>query len=99
MDNLRARGMTKPLECEMCKEIETIKHLMLEYVVSRMLWDDVLTIFDISVTNFESIASKWLCNKKFLHFNLVSSAVLWTLWINRNNIVFNKITWLNIKQV
>jgi hypothetical protein len=27
MDNLRERGMTKPLECEMCKEIETVKHL------------------------------------------------------------------------
>jgi hypothetical protein len=49
--------------------------------------------------NFESIASKWLCNKKFLHFNLVTSAFLWGLWINRNNLVFNKVTWINNKQV
>jgi hypothetical protein len=69
---------------------------MFECVVSRMLWDDIFKIFDILVTNFESIASKWL-NKKFMHFNLVSSAVLWTLWINRNNLVFNKTVWLNIK--
>jgi hypothetical protein len=54
---------------------------------------------DVAVRNFESIASKWLCNKKFLHFNLVTSAVLWELWINRNNLVFNKVTWINIKQV
>jgi hypothetical protein len=76
-DNLRARGMVKPLECEMCKETETVKHIMFECIVARLIWDDVFKIFDIAVTDFESIASKWLCNKKFLHFNLVSSAVIW----------------------
>jgi hypothetical protein len=60
-DNLRVRGMSKPLDCKMCKEIETVKHLMFECVVYR-------------------------------NFNLVSSAVLWTPWKNRNNIVFNKTT-------
>jgi hypothetical protein len=63
-DNLRAKGMAKTLECVMCKEIETIKHLMFECIVARVLWDDVFKIFDINVTDFESIASKWLCNKK-----------------------------------
>jgi hypothetical protein len=63
---------------------------MFECVVSRVLWDDIFKIFNILVTDFESIASKWLCNKKFIHFNLVSSTVLWTLWINRNNLIFNK---------
>jgi hypothetical protein len=91
--------MPKPLECEMCKEIETVKHIMFECIVTRLLWDEVFKNFDIVVTDFESIATKWLCNKKFLHFNLVSSAVLWMLWINRNNLVFNKTTWLNSKQV
>jgi hypothetical protein len=75
-DNLRARGKAKPLECEMCTQIEIVKHLMFECIVVRMLWDDVFKIFDIRVIDFESIASKWLCNKKILHFNLVSSAVL-----------------------
>jgi hypothetical protein len=46
-DNLRARGMAKPLECEICKEIETVKHLLFECVVSRMLWNDVFKIVDI----------------------------------------------------
>jgi hypothetical protein len=49
------------------------------------------------VNDFESIASKWLSNKRFLHFNLVASAVLWALEINRNNLVFNNVVWLNIK--
>jgi hypothetical protein len=57
-DNLRVRGMIKPLDCKMCKEIETVKHLMFKCVVSRMLWDDVFKIFNIFVIDFESIASK-----------------------------------------
>jgi hypothetical protein len=37
---------------------------MFECIVARVLWDDVFKIFDINVTDFESIASKWLGNKK-----------------------------------
>jgi hypothetical protein len=97
-DNLSTIGMVKTLMCEMCKEFESFKHLMFEHIVSRLQWDDV-QVFGISVSNFESIASKWLCNKRFLHFNLVSSTTLWGLWINRNNRIFNKVTWINIKHV
>jgi hypothetical protein len=98
-DNLRTRGTVKPLECEMCKELETVKHIMFECIVAKLLWAIVEQVFDCNITNFESIASKWLCNKKFLHFNLVTSADLWGSWINKNNLVFNKSSWINIKQV
>jgi hypothetical protein len=91
--------MVKPLECEICKELETVKHLMFECIVARQLWTIVEKVFDCNIDNFESIASKWLCNKKFLHFNLVTSTTLWGLWINRNILVFNKTSWINIKQV
>jgi hypothetical protein len=91
--------MVHPLECELCKEFESVRHLMFECLVSMLIWDDVFQIFDITDTNFESVVSKWLCNKKFLHFNLVFSVVLRGLWINKNNLVFNTVTWINIKQV
>jgi hypothetical protein len=78
----------------MCKEIETVKHIMFECIVARLLWDEVFKIFDIVVTDFESIATKWLCNKKFLHFNLVSSGG--SIGIT---LCLTKTTWLNSKQV
>jgi hypothetical protein len=84
--------MVKPIECEMCKELETVKHIMFECVIARLLWAIVEKVFDFSINNFESIASKWLCNKKFLHFNLVTFAAI-------NNLIFNKTSWINIKQV
>jgi hypothetical protein len=64
IDNLRARRMVKPLECVMCKKFESVKHLMFEWIVSRLLWDDVFEIFDMRVTDFETDASKWLYNQK-----------------------------------
>ena len=34
-----------------------------------------------------------------MHLNIVTSAVLWAIWNTRNNIVFNRWTWINLKQV
>jgi hypothetical protein len=89
-DNLRKRGMPKPLECSLCKEIESVKHLLFECLISKLLWDMVFEVFGISVTDFLSIASKWICNTRHLQFNIISSAVIWSIWNNRNSIVFNK---------
>jgi hypothetical protein len=59
----------------------------------------VFDVFGIRVTDFLSIASRWLCNTRHLQFNFVSSAIIWSIWNNRNSIVFNRKTWLNMKQV
>jgi hypothetical protein len=69
------------MECEMCKEFESAKHLMFECIVSRALRDEVSQIFGIHVLDFESVASRWLWNKRFMHFNVVLFAILWGLWI------------------
>jgi hypothetical protein len=57
-DNLRIRDMVKPLECEMCKEFESVKHIMFECVVARLLWENLAEVFDINITNFEAVSSK-----------------------------------------
>jgi hypothetical protein len=98
-DNLRKRGIPKPQECRFCKEIEYVKHLLFDCIVSRLMRDDVFEVFNIRVTDFLSIASKWLCNTRYLQFNVVSSAILRSIWNNRNIIVFNRKTWLNMKQL
>jgi hypothetical protein len=45
-DNLRTRGMVKPLECEIFKALETVKHIMFECIVARLLWAIVERVFD-----------------------------------------------------
>ena len=98
-DNLRKRGMPKPLECCLCKEFESVTHLFFDCIVANQMWSTVQEVFGVEICDYYSLASKWLCGKRHLQLNVVSSAVLWSLWINRNNIVFNRKIWLNLKQV
>jgi hypothetical protein len=37
-DNLRRRGIPKPIECSFCKEIESVHHLLFECIVARQVW-------------------------------------------------------------
>ena len=69
-ENLRARVTAKFLKCELCKEFEFVRYLFFECIVCRQLWIDVFEVFGINVTNFESIASRWRCNKTYMHFNV-----------------------------
>ena len=39
-DNLRKRGIRKPLECIHCKEMESVHHLFFECVVARVVWKE-----------------------------------------------------------
>jgi hypothetical protein len=98
-DNLRHRGIQETLKCELCSELESVKHLFFDCLVSRLLWSVVQEIFDVEIVDYLSLASKWLCNKKFEQLNVVSSAVIWCIWNNRNHLVFNRKTWLSMKQV
>ena len=63
-DNLRKRGIAKPLECVLCKEIESVHHLFFDCLVARLIWAEVNYVFSISVTGYESVAKFWLCAKK-----------------------------------
>jgi hypothetical protein len=59
----------------------------------------VQEIFNVEITIFLSLACKWICSKRFLQLNVVSSAIIWTIWNSRNSIMFNHNPWLNLKQV
>lgn len=87
------------LECVHCTEIESVYHLFFECVVAKLVRLEVEELFNISVHNFESVARLWLCDKKYLQLNVISSAVLWGLWNMRNSVVFNRCTWISEKQV
>jgi hypothetical protein len=63
------------------------------------VWALVDSVFKHKVEKYLDIASRWLCNKKFLQFNFISSAILWGIWNSRNSLVFNRLTWLDLKQV
>lgn len=98
-DNLRKCGLTKPLECVQCTEIESVYHLFFECIVARLVWIEVEELFHITVHNFEYVAKWWLCEKRCLHLNVIIFVVLWGLWNFRNYLVFNRCTWISLKRV
>ena len=75
-DNLRTRGIAKPLECVFCKEIESVHHLLFDCLVARLVWAEVKLVFNIDATGYESVAKLWLCAKKCKQLNVVTFAVL-----------------------
>ena len=85
--------------CDLCKVIESVSHLFIECVVARNIWDIVDKVFGVLINVFESLATKWLGNTRYMHLNIVFSAILWSIWNNKNGIVFNRWSWINIKKV
>jgi hypothetical protein len=100
VDNLNRKGMSKPEECCFCNEKETIKHLFFECVVAKTIWryTSEFVGWEIGVDYF-SVASKWIHKEKFYSANVISYAVLKAIWLTRNDFVFNKQDWRDVKGV
>jgi hypothetical protein len=98
-DNLRRRGIPKPMECSFYKDFESVHPLFFDCIVAKQMWALVDRVFKHKVGKYLDIDSRGLCNKKFLQFNFISSAVLWGIWNFRNSLVFNRLTSLDLKQV
>jgi hypothetical protein len=58
-------------------------------VVAKQVWVEVSEALGLNVgVDFLSTGNLWLCNKRFLVCNMVTSAVLWSIWKLRNNLCF-----------
>jgi hypothetical protein len=49
------------------------------------------------VINFDVIAGLWKNDKHNAVANVVSAAVLWTIWLTRNDMCFNRSLWLGMQ--
>jgi hypothetical protein len=77
-DNLGKRRHVDDGSCLFCKEDESIHHLFFGCVGAKQAWEMVYEIAGIEIgVDYESIASRWLCNKKFDVVNMLSSVVCW----------------------
>ena len=92
--------MHKPENCIFCSEKESIDHLFFNCIVAKQIWNVVSAFFETEIgTNYNSVARFWVSNKKHAVVNSVCAAVLWCLWKDRNDLVFNGSAWIDIKQV
>jgi hypothetical protein len=66
-------------------------------VVAKVLWKYVSEFlgFDIG-QDYISVASRWIYKEKFYCVNIITTTVLRSLWLVRNDMVFNKQVWLDV---
>src|SRR3954469_6233403 len=85
-DNLQKRHIIKPLDCVFCCELETVHHLFFDCIVAKNIWKTVSSFLGKQIgNNFESVSKFWLSEKNNAPVNLISSAVIWSLWKQRNS--------------
>jgi len=99
-DNLAKRREVTDATCLFCNEKESISHVFFECCVAMHVWKFVSILLDRNVGfDFESVASLWITNKKYMVCNIVTSAVLWVIWKLRNSLCFQGVPWSGMKKV
>jgi hypothetical protein len=77
------------LSCLFCAEKESISHLFFGCCVAHHMWDEINKNLNVKCGgSYESIASLWLSAKKNVITNMLTAAVLWSIWKLRNDTVY-----------
>jgi hypothetical protein len=99
-DNLAKRRDLDDASCLFCTDIESVHHLFFDCYVAKNMWQQFSEISGKVIgADFESVASMWLCAKRFKTINICTTAVLWTLWKVRNAMCFQEYQWLGMQGV
>jgi hypothetical protein len=72
------------------------------YITSflNVLCQNIFYIFSgVVIDNYLDLAGKWPCEKRFPLTNRISAGILWSLWLTRNDFVFNHQVWKDVKTV
>jgi hypothetical protein len=74
--------------------------MFFECVVAKVIWEYVRDLLGIKISgDYISIASKWLHKEKFYCVNVISVAVLRSIWLTRNAMIFGKKDWSSVKWI
>ena len=97
-DNLAKRRKVEDASCLFCVENESCHHLFFDCVVARRCWSVVADLLGIQVGgDIVSIGQFWLSEKKYSVINMITSAVLWSIWKLRNELCFQRSGWKSME--
>jgi hypothetical protein len=75
-DNLGKRKSVPDSSFLFCGEKESVAHLFFDCVVAKKAWEMISQVLGVKVgSNYESVASLWLCNKRFDVCNIFTSVI------------------------
>jgi hypothetical protein len=99
-DNLAKRRHLDDKSCLFCNEPETNAHLFFGCCVAQVMWGVIAELFTLPrVKDFESFGKMWLRGKNFKAYNVLYTAVVWSLWKTRNNLCFQGMAWTKVEAV
>ena len=94
-DNLARRNWQGSKKCSFCTQDETIKHLFFQCKIARSIWSIIQIASNVyPPTSVANIFGHWLdgvSNRFKTLLRVGAYALLWSLWLCRNNLVFNNI--------
>jgi hypothetical protein len=97
-DSLAKRKQLDDKTCLFCKDAESVNHLFFECCVARLMWGHVAEITGLPIVNdFISFGKFCVMWQNLADMNVLSSAVLWTLWKTRNNLCFQGMCWTKLE--
>ena len=102
-DNLAKRNWIGNQKCCFCEQNETVQHLFFECHVARTIWRIIHMSFGLAppknITNLFGNWLKGIPKVVIQNIRVGVSAVLWTIWNIRNDLVFNKHKYIYFLQV
>jgi hypothetical protein len=94
-DNLARRQWQRDRKCCFYSSNESIQYLLLDCHFAKFIWRIVHVSFNlIPLTSVHNLFIGWLEGiiRKLKYLILVgASAICWTIWLTRNDIVFDKV--------
>jgi hypothetical protein len=95
-DNLAKRKDVGDKTCLFCSENESVMHLFFCCCVAQIMWDVVSEISGLpTITDFESLGRYG--GKKFKAHNVLTTAVIWSIWKTGNNLCFQGVCWSRVE--
>jgi hypothetical protein len=100
-DNLVKRQTVDDLTCVFCDELETCNHLFFECVVAKAAWNEIKFCAENTVTivDINSLAKFWDNKRDCSALNMIHAALLWVLWLTRNDMCFKRNNWSGMQVI
>jgi len=99
-DNLAKRRKVEDENCLFCLERETIRHIFFDCVVAKSCWNIVSDVLGFQVGgSMLDIGKFWLSDKRHCVTNMITSAVIWSIWKLRNDLCFQRIGWRSMEML
>ena len=92
-DNLARRRWKGSLTCCFCNRNESIQHLFFYCYIAKNIWRIIYFALKIEMpVNINHIIGSWASNSDLRYKKLLltgTSALLWSIWLTRNEVAFN----------